>query len=106
MERCESVNNAGDASSLPCLNLNFKNPLKMPCHHFTDEGAKFQRGKEAVQEPFNFQIHEVSEGPLMLISHFDISLSFKCFLLCNHPLCFFQSSNFEAFNGQVKDLCW
>ena len=97
-----SVNDAGDASSLPCLNLNFNSPLKTHCHHFTEEGAKFQRGKEAVQEPFSFQIHEVSEGPLMLISHFAVSLSFKCFLLCNHPPCFFffQSSNFiEDFGG-------
>ena len=100
MERFESVKDAGDTSSLPCLNLNFKNPLKMHRHRFKDEGATFQEGKEVVQEPFNFQTHEVSEVPLMLISHFDISLSFKCFLLCNHPLCFFQSSNFiDAFNG-------
>ena len=100
MERCERVKDAGDTSRLPCLNLNFKNPLKMHCHHFKDEGATSQKGKEVVQEPFNFQTHEVSEVPLMLISHFDISLSFKCFLHCNHPLCFFQSSNFiEAFNG-------
>ena len=27
---------------------------------------------------------------LILISHFDIKFSFKCFLLCNYPLCFFS----------------
>ena len=27
---------------------------------------------------------------LQLISHFDIIFSFKCFLLCNHFLCFFS----------------
>ena len=33
----------------------------------------------------------------ILISHFDINVSFKCFLLCNHSLCFFQSSNYWGF---------
>ena len=27
---------------------------------------------------------------LILISHLDVNLSFKCLLLCNHPLCFFS----------------
>ena len=27
---------------------------------------------------------------LILVSHFDINSSFKCFLLCNHPLYFFS----------------
>ena len=37
--------------------------------------------------------------PLVLISYFDINLSFKSFLLCNHPLCFLFSDFIEAFNG-------
>ena len=35
---------------------------------------------------FNFQIHGVFTVSLILIPHFDISISFTCFLLCNHPL--------------------
>ena len=34
----------------------------------------------------------------ILISHFNINFSLKCFLLYSHPLCFFQSFNFIETN--------
>ena len=35
----------------------------------------------------------------IFISHIDTNFSLKCFLLCNHPLCFFQFNLTETFDG-------
>ena len=48
-----------------------------PCHGFLDTPI-------IEKCTFNFQIHGVFK------SIFHVNFSFKCFLLCNHPLCFFS----------------
>ena len=35
------------------------------------------------------KMHEILKS-IFDIFHFDINFSFKCFLLCNHPLCLFS----------------
>ena len=47
---------------------------------------------------FNFQIHWVFKLSLILISHFDINFSFKCFLLCSYPLSIFSLLIFLRFS--------
>ena len=54
-----------------------------PCYGFLDT-AIIQKWI------FSFQKHKVCKVSPKLISHFDINFSCKCFLLCNHPLCFFS----------------
>ena len=39
-------------------------------------------------------------------STFDINFSFKCFLLCNHHLCFISLLNLLRLSMTVKDLSW
>ena len=70
--------------------------FNFPCYGFLDTPIIYKW-------TFNFQIHGILfKVSLILISHFDTYFSFKCFLLCNHPLFFFSLTLLRLLMAKLK----